>query len=164
MRRTKIWEVTTEGRDKGKKFLLTEMDSDRGEDWALRALLALTNSGADLPDGILGAGWAGIAVIGLNALGRIPYPLAKPLFDEMWTCIQIVMPAVTRPIHEGSDGDIEEVSTRFQLRREVLTLHVDFLESAIQSISELMRASGQTNDSSSTSTSPDLSVPSSPPV
>ena len=48
-------------RDNGKTFILTEMNAYQRQDWALRALLALAASGAQLPDGALTTGWAGLA-------------------------------------------------------------------------------------------------------
>ena len=40
-RKTATYIVESEGRDKGKQFLLTEMAVAKAEDWAIRAMLAL---------------------------------------------------------------------------------------------------------------------------
>ena len=45
-RKTKRVTITAEGRDKGKTFLITELPADQAERWAIRALLALIQSGA----------------------------------------------------------------------------------------------------------------------
>src|SRR5690242_1682736 len=85
--------ITAEGRDKGKTFILTEMPADQGERWALRALLALTNTGAAIPEEALGAGMAGRAAVGIQALGMLNSIQVQPLLDELWpTCVRIVPP------------------------------------------------------------------------
>lgn len=125
--------IKTEGRDKGKVFLLTELPSEQGEEWATRALFAMMNAGVDIPDNLMSAGLAGIAALGIKSLTKINYEAAKPLLTEMWTCIQIrPSPGVTRELVES---DIEEVATRFQLRKEILMLHIDFFTAAALSTS-----------------------------
>lgn len=115
------------GRDEGKVFIITEMSASRAEDWGLRALLALTNAGADIPDDVRGAGMAGVAVMGIQALSGLKHADAKPLLDEVLTCVEICpdpsRPEVLRPLIED---DIEEVLTRVQLRKAVLELHLNF--------------------------------------
>lgn len=130
-RRIAIYTVTDDGRDKGKQFQLTEMPADQGERWAMRALLAMTSAGVQIPDNVAEAGMAGIAAVGLKALSAINYDAAEPLLAEMFGCVQIVMPGMPpRPLLEGSGGDIEEIKTRIKLRVEVLKLHVDFSQAA----------------------------------
>lgn len=126
MRKTISYHVTDEGRDKGKRFLITEMSAARAEEWAARALFAVMSSGVEVPDDILAAGFAGIAAIGVKSLAKVPFELAKPLFDDMMTCVQY-------EFEPGRDGgargllpdDIEEVATRLKLRKAVLQLHLD---------------------------------------
>jgi len=90
MRKTLTYTVTDSGRDQGKTFLITEMSAADAEDWALRAFFALMNSGIDIPDEVADMGFAGIATVGLKALGKVEYAKAKPLFDDMMTCVQVV--------------------------------------------------------------------------
>ena len=124
--------IPQEGRDKGKAFLLTEMSASQAEKWALRALLALSRAGFEIPDGA--AGMAGIAQVGFQAFGRVDFHDAEPLLDEMFTCLKCVpdpnKPEITRPL---VDDDIEEVQTRIYLRGEIFRLHVDFSKLAGQS-------------------------------
>lgn len=131
-RKQEIVVIEDEGRDKGKVFIITEMASDRGERWAIRALLALTNAGVMIDDKSLSAGMAGIAAVGLEALGRLSFEVAQPLLDEMFTCIKIKPSekAPPREILQGDDGDIEEIKTRLTLRMAVLKLHVNFSKAA----------------------------------
>ncbi|OIQ97217.1 hypothetical protein GALL_207710 [mine drainage metagenome] len=126
-RKTATIVIEAEGRDRGKQFLLREMPASQAEKWAFRALLALARAGIDLPDDPAEAGLPEIARIGLAALGGMAFDDAEPLMDEMMACVQAVpdpsRPAIRRPLIED---DIEEVSTRLVLRREVFQLHVGF--------------------------------------
>jgi hypothetical protein len=112
-------------RDIGKTFRIKEMDADRGEAWAIRAILSLTNSGVDM-EGV--SGWAGIAQAGFQGLGRLKYEDAKPLLDEMFECITFVPdPKRSQAVERALVlDDIEEVATRLLLRAEVFKLHVGF--------------------------------------
>ncbi|SKC78293.1 hypothetical protein SAMN05445504_2371 [Burkholderia sp. CF099] len=122
------------GRDKGKVFLVTELPASRAEEWATRALFIMVNCGVDIPDELLSSGLAGLAAVGLKALTRVPFDLAKPLFDEMMTCVEALPDPrnrdVVRPLIED---DIEEVATRVQLRKTILDLHMDFFRDAAPS-------------------------------
>lgn len=135
MRREKIITITTAGRDQNKTFLLREMPADQGERWAIRALLALANGGAKLPDGVLDAGMAGLAVtmpalvaVGLRTLGGLKYSDIEELMDEMMGCVQYIPPGnlPAQGLMSGVHSQIEEIGTRLQLRWEILQLHVDF--------------------------------------
>jgi len=130
-RKTVTYKVTAKGRDLGKVFLLTELSTADAEDWAMRAFFALMNSGVDIPDDVAEMGLAGIASIGLGALGKIDYEKARPLLDKMMQCVQII-PDPSRPnvLRALDPTDIEEVATRLLLRKEVFALHVDFLTPA----------------------------------
>jgi hypothetical protein len=130
--------LATDGRDKGKRFLLEEMSAARSEEWATRALFTVMNCGVEVPDEILASGLAGVAALGIKSLSKVPYELAKPLFDEMMTCIQYEFepgkPGGARMLIED---DIEEVATRLKLRKAVLMLHMDSFIAAAQSVQAL---------------------------
>lgn len=130
----RILDVTIEadGRDKGKVYRITELPASQAEEWAMRAFLAMTQAGIDVPDSTAAQGVAGLASMGFENLGKIPWEQAKPLMDEMMTCVQSVQSAGVRRLIED---DIEEVSTRLKLRLEVLKLHTDFFSSAAPSTS-----------------------------
>ena len=136
MRKSITVTISSEGRDKGKTFVVKEMSADQGERWAMRALLALTNAGVQLPDGAAEAGMAGIAAAGIEALGKLQFAAVEPLLDEMWECVQYQPPDVkgqklpTQNIFAGDGSQIEEIATRMQLRMEVLKLHVNFSQGA----------------------------------
>jgi len=121
MRRTETVKIT-EGRDAGKKFMITEMAAEAAEWWAFRALQAVAGSGADLD---LQAPLAEMARQGIKALACVGPDQAKPLLDEMMSCVQILVPATQKP-RPLLDGDIEDVKTRFMLRKAVMELHLGF--------------------------------------
>lgn len=126
-RKTKIITIDADGRDAGKSFLITEMPASQGEKWAARAFLALAKSGIEVPDNIQDMGLAGIATVGLQAFGGVPWDLAEPLMDEMFRCVARIpdmsKPDVARPLVED---DTEEIGTRVKLRAEVFELHTGF--------------------------------------
>ena len=117
--------IDAKNRDNGKEFIITEASTDQTESWAIRAILAAMNAGAEIPQEVADAGLAGIVQMGINGLALIPYEKAKPLLDEMMDCVQYkVKNGITRPL--GLDGDIEEVSTKMRLRKEIIALHTSF--------------------------------------
>lgn len=128
-RKTKKVTIKSDDRDAGKTFLITEMPADQAENWAMRLLFALMNTGVDLPPNALDAPSMALAGIGLTALGKLPYKDVKPLLDEMFECVQLVPAnAKVEPIDIGSgaNSQIEEVATRLKLRAEIFELHVGF--------------------------------------
>lgn len=138
MRKTEVYVVTKDNRDKGKRFIITEMPALRAEKWATRAMLALARSGVDIPTVTPGkpGGMGALALAGLQALQHLDFADAEPLMDEMMECVQIVSdpkhPETARPlIDSGEEGDdIEEIETRVELRKRTLMLHVGFFTTA----------------------------------
>lgn len=141
-RKTELW-TAEDGRDKGKVFLLTEMSAVQGEDWAMRAILALMQANVDLPDGALELGMAGLAEIGLKKLAQISPIILKGLLSELMGQVQYVPDAskthVRRPLLDDPE-DIEEIQTRVKLKWQVLKLHVDFSEAVEPLISKVKGA------------------------
>lgn len=134
--------TATDGRDQGKRFRITEMSAARSEEWAARALFAVMQSGVDVDDDVMKAGLSGLAAIGIKALTKVPFELAKPLFDEMMTCVQYEFSAgQAGGVRDLIEDDIEEVATRLKLRKAVLDLHLEFFTGAAQS----KQASGSAN-------------------
>lgn len=119
--------IDSEGRDYGKTFEIAEMPALTIEWWSYRALQALSSSGVDVPTELMGSGGAGVAAFGFRALANIEPFKAKPLLDEMLTCIRMCPdPRHHEVIRELVEGDIEEVSTLFKLRMSWFDLHVGF--------------------------------------
>lgn len=119
--------IDAEGRDKGKRFQITEMPASQAERWAIRAFLAITATGVEVPDDLRESGFAGLAAMGVRALSFLSFEAAEPLLDEMFGCIAFIPdasnPAFTRALIET---DIEEVATRLKLRSAVVELHTGF--------------------------------------
>jgi hypothetical protein len=115
-------------RDNGKTFVLTEMDAYSGQDWALRALLAITAGGGKLPTGALGAGWAALAPFAASALLEASYGELAPLLAELLACARYEHDPKhpTQPILQGPNCPIEEVKTFFLLHKALFTLHTGF--------------------------------------
>lgn len=131
MRKEATVTIVAEGRDRGKVFRLREMSSQQAEAWGGRLLLTLANHGVDVPPNFFDLSMAGIAVMGVYAITRVPWAEAKPLLDEMMGCVKIQPGPDARVVRElidrGDEGDdIEEVATRLTLREEVLSLHLGF--------------------------------------
>lgn len=127
MRKEATVVIDAEGRDKGKIYRLREMSASQAEAWGCRLTIALAKSGVEVPEGFFSMGMAGVAVMGLQAMGGLSWDVAKPLLDEMMGCVQIqpgaAHPSVVRGLIED---DIEEVATRLRLRDEVIKLHTGF--------------------------------------
>jgi len=154
MRKSEPFTITSEGRDKGKVFLLQEMPAMQAEKWAGRALLALMESGVQIPDELVGGGMEALmapaamqAVFSglLGGLARLRWESVEPLLDEMMTCVCIIPDPkkncdFSRPINQAA-GDIEEVGTLLQLRGALLKLHTGFSPAAAPSTSPATTAS-----------------------
>jgi hypothetical protein len=119
--------VDKKGRDIGKVFLINEMPASQSEKWAARCFFAMAKSGVEIPENIAESGLAGIAALGIKALGGVNFDDAEILLNEMFRCISIVPDPLKQNIVRGLiDDDIEEIGTRLMLRKEVFNLHVSF--------------------------------------
>jgi hypothetical protein len=150
------------GRDAGKWFRLTEMPAAQAEKWAIRAFLALSGSGAQVPLDLADRGMEAIFIIGLNIFfqGQVKFEILEPLLDEMFSCIQIIRAPNVSDKSTGatiahdivSQDDIMEIKTRAWLRSEVLNLHTGFsVTDALSSLILAMRAKMQITENAETS-------------
>lgn len=148
--------VATQGRDKGKHYLITEMPSARSEKWAYKAFLLIRNSEERIPQNVTNLGMVGVAILGFNIWlrGKIDFKELEPLLDEMMECVKIVRD--TRAVDKVtggpvatdlvSDDDIAEPATRAWLRSEVLRVHTGFsLSEALSMLWSEIRASPSSN-------------------
>lgn len=132
-RKTTQHVVDTEGRDKGKAFLITEMPATKAEDWAIRAILALGAANVDIPEGALQLGMASLAEIGLKKLFAIGTEQMRPLLAELMECVEFIPNAQKPQVKVGYplfETQVEEVKTLLMLKWEVLKLHMDFSQAA----------------------------------
>lgn len=164
-RKTKIVTVPSsatkerENRDAGKSFLITEMDAVRAEKWATRALLAIAAGGVDIPADVLRMGAGAVVAAGFRALVTMAFADAEPLLDEMMHCVVFVpdprKPDITRPLDAD---DIDEVSTIWLLRSEVVELHTGFSVAAfLSTLGKAASTTEATPDFEDTQTSLNLS-------
>lgn len=122
-RKTVNFVVSSEGRDKGKIFVITEMPSAEIERWAMRLFIGLGKNGVSLPQTSINAGFIGIAAILWTLVAQLPYDEADHLMDWMMRRVQINEGKITR---ELTEDDIEEGETRLAIREEWGKLHSDF--------------------------------------
>jgi hypothetical protein len=135
-RKTETVTIETENRDHGKTFLITEMAADAAERWAVRALLALSRAGVELPDGSVNS-MAAFASHGFGALGKLNPDDLQPLLDEMMACVKYqAEKGLPQKILGGEASQIEEVSTRMLLRLKVFELHTGFSVAAVAQTTE----------------------------
>ena len=123
MRRTKVVTITDEkSRDSGKQFMVTEMDAEAAEWWAVRVLKGLLGSDADVD---LSAPLSQLARFAFIALAKMPAAELKPLLDEMKPCIKVLLPdgKTTRDL---LPSDIEEIFTWLELRKSVFEVMTGF--------------------------------------
>jgi hypothetical protein len=134
-RKTSTITIDKKNRDKGKSFFLTEMDAWQAYDWAGRVFFALMNTGADIPQPMIDAGMAGIAVMSqsdfmrfvFSMMAKVPYAEAKPILDHLLTCAEILPnPKDDRIKRAIMEDDIEELSTILTIQKAVFGLHFGF--------------------------------------
>lgn len=137
-RTVKKIQIADAGRDNGKVFVVTEMAPRDGHKWATRAIFALMNSGFEVPDDLAASGFAGLAAMGVKALGKANIETMAPLFDELLACVQFV-PDPSKPgvMLDDLDRHIEEIKTFFVLQKEVLAVHVEPFMSGVKSTGAL---------------------------
>lgn len=113
-------------RDHKKTYRLTEMPVLQSEKWAARAILALGQSGVDVPDEFRQRGMDAIVTVGLKALVGIEFAAAETLMDEMLECVTFVPDPRNPESRKLFPGDVEELATLAFLRGELMELHTGF--------------------------------------
>lgn len=145
--------ITADNRDKGKAFVLTEMPADQGERVANRIIFALLNTGAAIPEEALGAGWAALAAVGIQAVGLLRSETVQAILDEVWpACVRYdhtgLKPGSTVGLQEiiaGVNSQIEEVGTRYAIHAALWKLHTGFSMPELPPTSGLNTTSGAEN-------------------
>src|SRR5262249_2300468 len=87
----------------------------------------LGRGNVEVPPGIAEMGMTGIAVMGLRMIAQLSFDEATSLLDELMTCVQ-VQPNADNPliVRRLVENDIEEITTRVLLQKEVFDLHKNF--------------------------------------
>lgn len=122
MRKSKTITIN-EGRDKGKRFKLTEWPATRIEDWVLRGAFGLGKAGVDIPLEVMQLGAAPIAYFIGTKILQLPSRLGVRLANELMDCVQRSEDKLDRSLVEQ---DIEDFQNLFQMKMEVLKLHFGF--------------------------------------
>lgn len=146
-------------RDAGKTFVIKEKSAFDIEWWAARAFMALAKAGIDIGD-TQSQDLRMLQAMGFQALSKLDPRDAKPLLDEMMTCVFVVPNPSTPLVNRAPlEGEIEEVTTILRLRSEVFSIHAGF---SMLEVGQKGSTSGTPlRDSSSTQTSRRASGPSS---
>ena len=145
MRNTRTIVITEDNRDKGKIFVICEMPASQAEEWAMRALEAISQN-TDIPAGLSNAGMLGVFILGLKPILAAPWSMVKPLLAEMFDSCLSIQPdknnpnllrgagtPMIKPMGGLVEVDIEEVSTRALLRDKIIELHTGFSLAAVLS-------------------------------
>lgn len=159
MLKTKEVTITAEGRDKGRKYLLTEMPALQAERWARHAIMAMSRENLDIRSEIAALGMYGFILGGMQALAAGDVDAVDKLMEEMLPQIKIVEEKITRPLQ--GDGDFWEISTIKTLRQELIELHLGFTLAELVSMLQASAKNLTQADSSATPTSPTSSETSS---
>lgn len=122
--------VETEGRDKGKEFLITEMSAWDADSLAQDIFRAMGDSNySQIPADVIAMGCAGLATVGLSVISASSPEVARTLRDRLIDTVEIVI------THEGKRNqrkvngaiDFEEVATIRTLLDKVFKVNFDFL-------------------------------------
>ena len=122
-RKTTRLTIESEGRDKGKTFIITELPALDIERWTVRLVLALGKNGVNLPGVQADSGFAGIAGVLWALVAQVSPDEAESLMATMLAGLKIDEGRITRDLVAD---DIEEPETLLQLRMAWVDLHSGF--------------------------------------
>lgn len=122
--------VETEGRDKGKEFLITEMSAWDADSLAQDIFRAMGDSNySSIPADVIAMGCAGLATVGLSVISASSPEVARQLRDRLMSTVDIVITNDGKRQQRKVNGslDFEEVSTIRSLLDKVFEINFDFL-------------------------------------
>jgi len=122
-RKTTRLTIESEGRDKGKTFVITELPALDIERWTVRLVLALGKNGVNLPGVQADSGFAGIAGVLWALVAQVSPDEAESLMATMLAGLKIDEGKITRDLVAD---DIEEPETLLQIRMAWVDLHSGF--------------------------------------
>jgi hypothetical protein len=126
-RKEKLVTIDDEGRDNGRTFVLTEMDSWEATVLTAKIAHALAVSGIDIP--AIAKNPEGLAEAGIRLMMYIAPQVGVPIMEQVKDCIQCTTPkGATVPMIE--DNKPQEIRTWFTLFKEIFYLHLGFSEAA----------------------------------
>ncbi|HEF0028357.1 TPA: hypothetical protein R8G57_002889 [Citrobacter freundii] len=122
--------VETEGRDKGKEFLITEMSAWDADSLAQDIFRAMGESNySSIPADVIAMGCAGLATVGLSIISASSPEVARQLRDRLMSTVDIIITNDGQRQQRKVNGalDFEEVSTIRSLLDKVFQVNFDFL-------------------------------------
>lgn len=122
--------VETEGRDKGKEFLITEMSAWDADSLAQDIFRAMGDSNySSIPADVIAMGCAGLATVGLSVISASSPEVARQLRDRLMSTVDIIITNDGQRQQRKVNGslDFEEVSTIRSLMDKVFQVNFDFL-------------------------------------
>lgn len=122
--------VETEGRDKGKEFLITEMSAWDADSLAQDIFRAMGDSNySSIPADVISMGCAGLATVGLSVISASSPEVARQLRDRLMSTVDIIITNDGQRQQRKVNGsmDFEEVSTIRTLLDKVFQVNFDFL-------------------------------------
>lgn len=122
--------VETEGRDKGKEFLITEMSAWDADSLAQDIFRAMGDSNySSIPADVIAMGCAGLATVGLSVISASSPEVSRQLRDRLMSTVDIVITNDGQRQQRKVNGsmDFEEVSTIRSLLDKVFQVNFDFL-------------------------------------
>ncbi|MBN4857040.1 hypothetical protein NMD10_11285 [Citrobacter portucalensis] len=122
--------VETEGRDKGKEFLITEMSAWDADSLAQDIFRAMGDSNySSIPPDVIAMGCAGLATVGLSVISASSPEVARQLRDRLISTVDIIITSEGQRKQRKVNGslDFEEVSTIRSLLDKVFQVNFDFL-------------------------------------
>ncbi|MBJ9293600.1 hypothetical protein GHT40_04730 [Citrobacter werkmanii] len=122
--------VETEGRDKGKEFLITEMSAWDADSLAQDIFRAMGDSNySSIPADVIAMGCAGLATVGLSVISASSPEVARQLRDRLMSTVDIIITNEGQRQQRKVNGslDFEEVSTIRTLLDKVFQVNFDFL-------------------------------------
>lgn len=123
--------VETEGRDKGKEFLITEMSAWDADSLAQDIFRAMGDSNySSIPADVIAMGCAGLATVGLSVISASSPEVARQLRDRLMSTVDIVITNDGQRQQRKVNGslDFEEVSTIRSLLDKVFQVNFEFLK------------------------------------
>lgn len=128
--------ITLKDRDNELTIHIREMPATRTEAWINRAIFALASSGIEVPKGAdMRGAISHLSNVGAAALNNLDYEKVRPLYDELLGCCSNVLSngTMVQLTPETADAVIEDFTTLYKVRLEVLKLHFGFFSGVIPS-------------------------------
>ncbi|WP_302421450.1 hypothetical protein [uncultured Citrobacter sp.] len=122
--------VETEGRDKGKEFLITEMSAWDADSLAQDIFRSMGDSNySSIPADVIAMGCAGLATVGLSVISASSPEVARQLRDRLMSTVDIIITNEGQRQQRKVNGslDFEEVSTIRTILDKVFQVNFDFL-------------------------------------